>query len=65
MRSNNSKLREKAKKEEGKRIRAFVEAAYKYDPRITAFKDAERADRHAALADMCNLCLALGSWARG
>ncbi|GFH32919.1 uncharacterized protein HaLaN_32216, partial [Haematococcus lacustris] len=29
----NSKLREKAKKEEGRRLREFVEAAYKLDPR--------------------------------
>lgn len=31
---NNSKLREKAKKEEGKRLRQFVDDAYRLDTRI-------------------------------
>jgi hypothetical protein len=29
LRSNNSKLREKGKKDEGRRLREFVDAAYK------------------------------------
>ena len=44
-RSNNSKLREKGKKDEGKRLREFVDAAYKHDPRIARRKDEERLER--------------------
>ena len=41
----NSKLREKGKKEEAKRLREFVDAAYRLDPRVTARKEEERLER--------------------
>jgi DnaJ family protein C protein 2 len=41
----NSKLREKGKKDDFKRIRAFVELANKLDPRIVARKEAQRQER--------------------
>ncbi|KAJ9525224.1 hypothetical protein QJQ45_020748, partial [Haematococcus lacustris] len=41
----NSKLREKAKKEEGRRLREFVEAAYKLDPRVVAKKAEDKAEK--------------------
>ncbi len=41
----NTKLREKGKKEEKARLKEFVEAAYKRDPRVIARKEAERAKR--------------------
>jgi uncharacterized membrane protein len=41
----NSKLREKGKKEEGRRLREFVDAAYRVDPRVTARKEAQAAER--------------------
>lgn len=41
----NSKLREKGKKEEQRRLRDFVDAAYRLDPRIAARKEMQAAER--------------------
>lgn len=41
----NSKLREKGKKDEGKRLREFVDAAYRLDPRVAARKELQAAER--------------------
>lgn len=41
----NSKLREQGKKEEKRRLKEFVENAYRCDPRIIAHKEAQRAER--------------------
>ena len=41
----NMKLREKAKKGEGKRIREFVESAFRLDPRVAQHKEAEKQAR--------------------
>lgn len=41
----NAKLRERAKKEEKARLKEFVEAAFKRDPRVIAHKEAEKAKR--------------------
>ena len=43
----NSKLREQGKKEEKRRLKEFVENAYRCDPRVIAHKEAQRAERHA------------------
>jgi DnaJ family protein C protein 2 len=43
--SINAKLREKGKKEEGRRLREFVDAAYRVDPRVIARKEAQSAER--------------------
>jgi DnaJ family protein C protein 2 len=43
--SINAKLREKGKKEEGRRLREFVDAAYRVDPRVIARKEAQAAER--------------------
>lgn len=40
---NNSKLREKPKKEEVKRLKAFVESAFQQDPRMNRRRAAEKA----------------------
>lgn len=40
---NNSKLREKPKKEEVKRLKAFVESAFEQDPRMNRRRAAEKA----------------------
>ncbi|XP_042514552.1 dnaJ homolog subfamily C member 2-like isoform X2 [Macadamia integrifolia] len=45
MERQNSKLREKAKKEENARIRALVDNAYKRDPRIMRRKEEEKAEK--------------------
>ena len=54
---NNSKLREKGKKEEGRNLREFVDAAYKMDPRVAKKKEDERLERcvlaHACCGLMC------------
>lgn len=42
---NNSKLREKAKKDEGKRLREFVDAAYRLDTRILRRKENQMNER--------------------
>ena len=42
---NNAKLREKAKKEDQKRLKEFVENAYKIDPRIAKKKEEERMEK--------------------
>ena len=42
---NNSKLREKAKKEDGKRMKEFVENAYRIDPRIAKKKEDEKNEK--------------------
>ncbi|KAH7615639.1 hypothetical protein Ndes2526B_g09614 [Nannochloris sp. 'desiccata'] len=47
----NSKLREKGKKDDFKRIRNFVELANKLDPRIIARKEAQRAERERHKAE--------------
>lgn len=47
MERENAKLREKGKKEEKKRIRAFVEAAEEHDPRIQREKREKAAAREA------------------
>jgi hypothetical protein len=41
----NAKLREKGKKEEGKRLREFIDAAWRIDPRVTAHREEERLER--------------------
>lgn len=41
----NSKLREKSKKDEARRLREFVESAYKIDPRVSMKKDAQKQAR--------------------
>lgn len=47
----NAKLREKAKKEEAKRMREFVEAAQRTDPRVAARREEERAERERKKAE--------------
>ncbi len=44
----NSKLREQGKKEEKRRLKEFVENAYRCDPRVIAHKEAQRAERWAS-----------------
>ena len=41
----NAKLRESAKKDEKKRFKEFVEAAYSKDPRVAQHREEERAQR--------------------
>lgn len=41
----NSKLREKGKKDEGRRLREFVDTAYRLDPRVAARKEMQAAER--------------------
>lgn len=41
----NAKLREGGKKEEKRRLKEFVENAYRCDPRVIAYKEAQRAER--------------------
>ena len=41
----NMKLREKAKKDEGKRIRKFVDSAFGLDPRVSQQKEAQKQAR--------------------
>ncbi|KAG2428866.1 hypothetical protein HYH02_014277 [Chlamydomonas schloesseri] len=48
---NNSKLREKGKKDEGRRLREFVDAAYKYDPRVARKKEEDRLERERKKAE--------------
>jgi len=45
----NSKLREKAKKEEVKRLKAFVENAFNQDPRMVRRRQAEKAAKCVAV----------------
>lgn len=47
----NAKLREKGKKEEAKRLREFVEAAWRIDPRVAAHRDQERLERERKKAE--------------
>ncbi|KAI7843108.1 hypothetical protein COHA_003279 [Chlorella ohadii] len=47
----NRKLREQGKKEEFRRIRDFVDCAYKQDPRILRRKEEERAERERRKAE--------------
>jgi hypothetical protein len=47
--SLNSKLREKGKKEEGRRLREFVDAAYRLDPRVAAHRAAQVAERYVVM----------------
>jgi DnaJ family protein C protein 2 len=49
--SNNAKFRERGKKEETKRLREFVEAAYRLDPRVAAKKEADKAERERKRAE--------------
>lgn len=42
-------MREKGKKEEAKRLREFVDAAWKIDPRVAAHREEERLERYAVL----------------
>lgn len=44
----NAKLRDSAKKEEKRRLKEFVEAAYQRDPRILRQREEERAERCVA-----------------
>ncbi len=46
----NAKLREGGKKEEKRRLKEFVENAYRCDPRVIAYKEAQRAERCAQCA---------------
>ncbi|GLC41260.1 hypothetical protein PLESTB_001081800 [Pleodorina starrii] len=48
---NNSKLREKGKKEEGRRLREFVDAAYKCDPRVIRKKEDDRLEKERKKAE--------------
>ena len=48
----NSKLREQGKREEKRRLKEFVENAYRCDPRVIAHKEAQRAERWAACAPL-------------
>ncbi|KAG2484576.1 hypothetical protein HYH03_016619 [Edaphochlamys debaryana] len=48
---NNSKLREKGKKDEGRRLRDFVDAAYKIDPRVARKKEDDRLERERKKAE--------------
>lgn len=48
---NNSKLREKGKKEEGRRLRDFVDAAYKHDPRVSKKKEDDKLERERKKAE--------------
>ncbi|GIL94969.1 hypothetical protein Vretimale_1073 [Volvox reticuliferus] len=48
---NNAKLREKGKKEEGRRLRDFVDAAYKYDPRVLRKKEEDRLEKQRKKAE--------------
>nr|AAD26632.1 GlsA [Volvox carteri f. nagariensis]AAD26633.1 GlsA [Volvox carteri f. nagariensis] len=48
---NNAKLREKGKKEEGRRLREFVDAAYKHDPRVLRKKEEDRLERERKKAE--------------
>ena len=41
----NSKLREAGKKEEKRRLKEFVENAYRCDPRVIARKEEQKAER--------------------
>ena len=51
----NSKLREKAKKEETRRLKQFVEAAFSLDPRMVRRRAEEKAQKCGALAvSACN-----------
>lgn len=52
----NAKLRERAKKEEKARLKEFVEAAFKRDPRVIAHKEAEKAKRYVAVKSVVRLC---------
>ncbi|KAF6264387.1 DnaJ-domain-containing protein [Scenedesmus sp. NREL 46B-D3] len=47
----NAKLREKGKKEEGRRLREFVDASYRVDPRVIARKEAQAAERERRKAE--------------
>ena len=54
MERQNAKMRERAKKDEEKRLRMFVETAYSVDPRVVARKKREREEKQArkkAIAD--------------
>ena len=42
---HNAKLREAGKKEEKKRLKQFVEDAYRRDPRVTARREFEKSER--------------------
>ncbi|GLI61035.1 hypothetical protein VaNZ11_003299 [Volvox africanus] len=48
---NNAKLREKGKKDEGRRLRDFVDAAYKYDPRVLRKKEEDRLEKQRKKAE--------------
>lgn len=47
----NARLRAKAKKEETRRLREFVDRAYALDPRVNAKKEEARAEREAKKAE--------------
>ena len=49
----NAKLREGGKKEEKRRLKEFVENAYRCDPRVIAHKEAQRAERCARALSLC------------
>ena len=68
----NSKLREAAKKDEKRRLKDFVEAAYARDPRVLAHREAERAQRCGPacqllrsarlLKQQCHCASFVGAW---
>lgn len=59
----NSKLREKAKKEETRRLKQFVEAAYSLDPRMVRRRAEEKAQRWEPPAICATVnCKPLWAW---
>ncbi len=55
----NSKLREQGKKEEKRRLKEFVENAYRCDPRVIAHKEAQRAERCSSYPRVLQVCRVL------
>lgn len=53
----NQKLREKAKKDEGKRIREFIDSAFRLDPRVNLHREAEKQARQGSSLRHGDVCL--------